>query len=220
MVSTLVESPFSYLSMMKYTSYLYSIFYCFIILLLTACSKPNESIQIILPNQASNTHTITASDLKKDLEKIIDIPVSIVTRDKAKTNSIQFILGTTQNKKLIDEKLSELNLEIKDKNLAARSGYWHQLNDNTIVLAGGDIQGMQYAVYDYSKEVLGIDPLQYWTGHKASKITKEQLFQFENQIIPAPKVPLLIYFENDVDEISQFKKAFIRIRLGVLYRND
>lgn len=178
---------------------------CFFILLLHInCSSKKEQISIRVSANATITEKITAEDLKADLEKVVDIPIQIISQNTAPTDGIQFILGTSNSSEL-QQILAKNNI----KNPGSRGGIWHQLNAQTILLAGGDVQGMQYAVYDYTKNVLDIDPLQYWTGHQAKKITKEKLFEFENQTIPAPTVPLLIYFENDVDELANLKKPLL-----------
>ena len=74
----------------------------------------------------------------------------------------------------------------------------------TLVIAGHDDRGTCYGVYEISRRVLGIDPLEYWTGKQPEKLN-----QF---IIPeisfrekSPLFPLRGYFDNDDDLIANWK---------------
>src|SRR5579875_2594848 len=63
---------------------------------------------------------------------------------------------------------------IGTKNLpegVAQPGGWEQLDvqavpaHHALVLTGSDIRGTIYAVYQFSQEFLGVDPLYWWTDH-------------------------------------------------------
>ena len=38
-----------------------------------------------------------------------------------------------------------------------------------MVLSGADMRGTIYAIYQFSEEYLGVDPLYYWTDHEPIK---------------------------------------------------
>ena len=180
----------------------------FLIPLLIACNATNE-LQIVIADNATITEKLTANDLKSDIQKVSDIEVFIVAENEAKKGVRKILLGTASSNQTMATALSDANISLTKINPGPRGGLWHKVADNTIVLAGSDVQGMQYAVYDYSKMVLGLDPLIYWTGHNIKKIPTAQLFQFDNKIIAPPVVPLLVYFENDVDELANLKKPLL-----------
>jgi len=176
---------------------------------LFSCQNNNNSLQIIISEDATNTEKITAEDLQADLSKVSDLAITIVSEKKAVKGGKKILLGTPSSNQLMAEMLTKANVTLSTSNPGARGGIWQKIDKQTIVLAGSDVQGMQYAVYDYAKLVLGIDPLQYWTGHSANKIGVDQLFQFDNKRIAPPLVPLLVYFENDVDELANLKKPLL-----------
>ena len=185
-------------------------FFSFLLLscCLFSCQNNNNKLQIIIGKNASQTEKITAQDLKADLSKVTDLNITIISENEVVKEGMKILIGTSSSNQLMSSMLKEASVSLRENEPGARGGIWHK-SVNTIILAGSDVQGMQYAVYDYAKEVLGIDPLQYWTGQQAKKITPTKLFQFDNQTIPAPKVPLLVYFENDVDELANLKKPLL-----------
>lgn len=186
----------------------HSLIFFGILLYLSACQSPTNNLQIVIADNASKTEQITAEDLKADLSKVTDLEVVIVSEKAAKKGK-KILLGTATSNALVQEKLTAEKNILSDKTPGARGGLWQKVNGETIILAGSDVQGMQYAVYDYSKIVLGIDPLQYWTGHTIQPIPATQLFQFDSKIIAPPLVPILSYFENDVDELANLKKPLL-----------
>lgn len=176
-------------------------------LFLFAC-QPSKEVQIVIAENATTTEQMTAEDLKADLLKVTDLVVRIVSEHTVKKGQ-KIILGTPTSNHLVKEKLAKQGIILTAENPGARGGLWQKIDEHTIILAGSDVQGMQYAVYDYSEKVLKIDPLQYWTGHPVEAIYSEQVFEFANQRIAPPIVPLLVYFENDVDELANLKEPLL-----------
>lgn len=181
------------------------------ILILSSCSSPQtEHYYLVVGNEANKVEKSTAEDLKSDLSKVLGLEGSIISDiHNIPEGSPTFILGTPKSNSLIASLVKRKTIVLSDDNPGSRGGIWHKIkmenNQATIVLAGSDVQGFQYAVYDYSKEILGVDPLEYWTGKKALKKTNLDLIRFENRRIAPPKVPTLCYFENDVDELANYR---------------
>ena len=186
-------------------------FYAFLLLscCLFSCQNDNNNLQIILSEQATDTEILTAEDLKADLSKVSHLNITIVSEKKASDSAKKILLGTSSSNQLMGDLLTKAKVNLSASNPGARGGIWQKIDHQTIILAGSDLQGMQYAVYDYAKLVLGVDPLQYWTGSPSNTIEVDQLFKFENKIISPPLVPLLVYFENDVDELANLKKPLL-----------
>ena len=191
----------------NYQGHSYRLLLFSLCLLLQAC-RPSKTIQIVVASHATKTEILTAEDLKADLLKVTDFNVEIVSAEGHKKGP-KIILGTANSNRLVQEKLSTKSITLSAENPGPRGGLWQKIDDHTIVLAGSDVQGMQYAVYDYSEKVLNIDPLHYWTGHTTQPIGVDQIFEFENQRIAPPAVPLLVYFENDVDELANLKQPLL-----------
>ncbi len=150
------------------------------------------------------------NDLKTDLEKSVGSEVYVLSENEpTPEEGTILVLGTPQSNSLMMELLAENDIALTADNPGPRGGLWSKISFPNglegIVLAGSDTQGLQYAIYDYAKDILDIDPLSYWTGKEGSKKNVDNLFAFGKRIIAPPKVPILCYFENDVDELANYR---------------
>lgn len=184
------------------------VFLLFVVSLCLSCAT-SDSLQIVIGNKASHLEQITAQDLQEDLNKVLDTEVAIVTENEADKNSRQIILGTPGSNESLSKSLAQTNSKFSESYPGERGGVWHKVNENQIVIAGSDVQGLQYAVYDYSKIILDIDPLIYWSGHTIDAKTTDQVFSVENKVIDPPHVPLLVYFDNDADELMNLHEPLL-----------
>ncbi len=50
-----------------------------------------------------------------------------------------------------------------------------QAEANSILLTGSDLRGAIYAVYQFSQQFLGVDPLYYWTDHAPARRTEVEV---------------------------------------------
>ncbi|NAS12994.1 glycosyl hydrolase 115 family protein [Poritiphilus flavus] len=149
-------------------------------------------------------------DLKADLEKSIDNEVLVLSENSpTPEEGVILVLGTPLSNNLMMKLLADSGSSLTGDNPGPRGGLWSKISFPNglkgIALAGSDPQGLQYAIYDYAREILDIDPLSYWTGKEGGKRNVDNLFAFENRVIAPPKVPILCYFENDVDELANYR---------------
>ncbi|MEP1487516.1 MAG: glycosyl hydrolase 115 family protein [Algibacter sp.] len=170
----------------------------------------SEVIYLITGKNANNIELSSINDLKKDLTKVNNKNIVVLSEEKMlPVNGIIYILGTCDSNNIIGKKAKAGIINISNKTPGARGGIWAKTKSNDgseqIIIAGSDVQGLQYAIYDYSKEVLGVDALEYWTGKIPEKNIKVDLFDFENRTISPPQIPHLGYFENDVDELANYR---------------
>lgn len=181
-----------------------------IMLLVFSCKQPKvQKYYLLVGEQAEPVELNAVEDLKKDLLKVLEGEIIISHNpNEISKQGVVFILGTPQSNTLVSELATQKKINLSSSYPGARGGIWtkSKFNHNTaIVIAGSDVQGLQYAIYDYSKDILGVDPLEYWTGKLPEKKSKEELYNFSLKIIAPPKVPVLTYFENDVDELANYR---------------
>lgn len=185
--------------------------YILSVLFLCSCSNTGPKMYYLITGSAANNIELsTIKDLKDDLSKVVENEIYIISEtEKLPSNGIYFLLGTPETNTLIKDLSIQNKIELSSEIPGSRGGIWSKAvlanGQNSIVLGGSDIQGFQYSIYDYSKEILGIDPLEYWTGKLPGKKTTEDLYSFTSKTIAPPKVPLLTYFENDVDELASYR---------------
>jgi hypothetical protein len=184
------------------------IFLFSLLLGLNACSK-SKTINIVVSKDASQSIKLTAEDLKEDLENVLNKEVVIKEEIDEDETALQLLLITPDANKLMLGILDNNGIKLSRDYPGLRGGFWHKINENTIVFGGSDSQGLQYAVYDYCAQVLGIDPLSYWSGQKPEPKTIADLLLVRDKIIDPPFVPLMGYFENDADELMNLKKPLL-----------
>lgn len=198
---------------MKMKTVFYIVLFIALIITAYSCKRVN-SVSIIIGEKACVTEKLTAEQLKKNLEQVSGKSVTILkSGDNIPSNGVLYILGTSASNSIIGNLLKKRAIVLSENFPGKRGGIWAKANLNSagkaIVLAGSDVQGAQYAVYDYTHEVLGIDPFEYWTGKKPNAGKLFDPFNFNNRIIAPPEVPILCYFENDVDELANLKDPLL-----------
>ena len=165
---------------------------------------------LVVGDSLSTVELGAVTDLKSDLDKVVDGDVHLISeKEELPKKGDFFVIGTTKSNSLIKELSFQQKINLSEAIPGSRGGIWSKAKlssgQEVIVIGGSDVQGLQYAVYDYSKEILGVDPLEYWTGKLPSKKSGLDLYDFQPRTIPPPKVPLLAYFENDVDELANYR---------------
>ncbi|WP_276166992.1 glycosyl hydrolase 115 family protein [Zobellia alginiliquefaciens] len=171
---------------------------------------PESSCYLLIGTGANETELNAVDDFKTDIQKATLAKVKVVSNIKeVPENAMVIVVGTPESNVLITALNKSKKIEVTGVYPGPRGGIWAKTTlknkRKVIVIAGSDVQGLQYSIYDFSKEVLGVDPLQYWTGKEVAKKTLMDLVTFEDRHIAPPKVPLLCYFENDVDELANYR---------------
>ncbi|MCB0742440.1 MAG: glycosyl hydrolase 115 family protein [Ignavibacteriae bacterium] len=172
-----------------------------------------QTYYIVLGENASMPEQLTASHFKMDLENATGCDVKIITTsNKIFNDGTTYLIGSNHSNSIISE-LSQIGkIKLSEEFPGERGGIWNKTmykGNQVIVLGGSDIQGTQYAVYDYCKEILKADPFSYWTGTKTEIISDFDPFDFLEKTIYPPQVPILCYFENDVDELANLKEPLL-----------
>lgn len=189
------------------------LFFLFLSTGMFSCSQ-QLSVYIIIGENASTSEMLTVNHLKKDLELVSGKSVNVIDPQKSiPENGLIYVVGTPGSNSLISELINDKVLVLTENFPGKRGGIWAKAKlskgQEAVILAGSDIQGTQYAVYEYSHKVLGVDPLEYWTGKLPDASEHFDPYNFSNRIIAPPEIPILCYFENDVDELANLKTPLL-----------
>lgn len=152
-----------------------------------------------------------AEDLASDIEKVTGKRPEIVERLKERGQTAIFI-----------GEPSKLAEEIRPTGLSAPESFSisvHKGNaanaSGTVVLSGADMRGTIFAVYQFSQEYLGVDPLYYWTDqppvHRASIRIPADL----NRTFPAPVFAYRGFFINDEDLLTGWAPGEAKDKTGI-----
>ncbi len=191
-------------------------FSCILLLLngLQSCnSSQDDSYVIILGSKASRIEKLVAEDLKEDLGKTTGATVSIVEESaKLPQEGVYYAIGTPASSSYIARLADEGLITWSPNSEGTSEGIWGKLTvdgNDVVVLAGLNLAGAQNALYSYCHEVLGVDPFSYWTGSQPASGDNIDPLHFQDQKISPPAVPILCYFENDVDELANLKAPLL-----------
>lgn len=185
-----------------------------ILLLISQACVQKDNIYIVAGTGASKAELLSISHFKNDLENATGKAISVLSEDEVLPDKGWFyIVGTAATNSLIQGLAERKAIVLSEGFPGSRGGIWANVKlhggQDAIVLAGSDVQGAQYALYDYCREVLEVDPYEYWTGNTTKPLKPLDLSISENKVISPPKIPILCYFENDVDELANIKEPLL-----------
>jgi len=73
---------------------------------------------------------------------------------------------------------------------------------NHVVLSGADMRGTIFAIYTFSQEWLGVDPMYYWNDHQPAKKAVIAIPPGLSKNYPAPLFKYRGFFINDEDQLT------------------
>jgi len=85
----------------------------------------------------------------------------------------------------------------------------------TIVLSGADMRGTIFAVYEFSSEFLGVDPLYYWTDHEPVHRTQIEIPRALDRTFPPPVFKYRGFFINDEDLLTGWASGKAEDKSGI-----
>lgn len=85
----------------------------------------------------------------------------------------------------------------------------------TIRLAGADIRGTIYAIYQFSQEFLGVDPMYYWTDHEPARRASVVVPRDLHEEFPAPVFRYRGWFPNDEDLLTGWASGEAKDHTGI-----
>ncbi|HXB53008.1 MAG TPA: glycosyl hydrolase 115 family protein, partial [Rhizomicrobium sp.] len=73
---------------------------------------------------------------------------------------------------------------------------------NHVVLSGADMRGTIYAIYSFSQDYLGVDPMYYWNDHEQAKKASVAIPANLSRNFPSPLFHYRGFFINDEDLLT------------------
>src|ERR1051326_4672801 len=84
-----------------------------------------------------------------------------------------------------------------------------------VTLTGRDMRGTMYAIYQFSQEFLGVDPLYYWTDNAPSRRARIDVADGLNRDYPQPVFSYRGFFVNDEDLLTGFAPGEEKDHTGI-----
>ena len=141
-----------------------------------------------------------AQDLQGDFEKVFGKKPAIVHRAEDAT-PVTILIG--EESKLPEAFRPGVPSEAESFMISVTTTEWNKSHPTQVVLlAGADMRGTIYAIYEFSEEYLGIDPQYYWTDHEPIRRTQIVLPASLQKKFPAPVFKYRGFFINDEDLLT------------------
>lgn len=140
---------------------------------------------------------LAVRDLASDMAKVFGASPHIVhTRGKSDTLLVIGSMAPASAKTPQGPESFSLQA-VRERDSADR-----QRVHDEIVLRGADMRGTIYAIYTFSQEVLGVDPMYHWTDHRPRRRTSIQLPADYSRSESGPLYRFRGFFINDEDLLT------------------
>jgi hypothetical protein len=159
-------------------------------------------VPVLVAGEPSAPEQIAIKHLLRDLEKVLGRPSRVITEGAkaAGAPAIMILAGGKQDGGVArDARLSEP--EAHGMRLVRTA------DGPRLVLEGGDMRGVLYAIYSFTEECLGVPPLWYWSNWQPRKKTGVPLAGGFERIHAAPYVRWRAWFNNDHDFLTPWKRG-------------
>jgi hypothetical protein len=151
----------------------------------TILENPNEELAV----------RTAADDLQSDLAKVFGSKPRIVT-SAADAGPLTIMIGVGD----------EIPAALKQAGAAAPESFSISVakteEGHAIVLSGPDKRGTIYAIYQFSQDYLGVDPMYYWTDKQPPKRKAIALATDLSRVFPPPVFKYRGFFINDEDQLT------------------
>jgi hypothetical protein len=158
---------------------------------------------LVAPNEPEPVQH-AAEDLASDFRRITGEAPKIVSREDDAAR-VTIVIG--EESKLPERMRSghvgsteAFSISTRRANLAGRP-------QEAVVLAGADMRGAMYAVYEFSEKYLGVDPMYYWTDNEPAHHDSIQIPESLNEQFPSPVFRYRGFFINDEDMLTGWAPA-------------
>lgn len=126
-------------------------------------------------------------------------PVRKATEDLA--SDLQKVFGT-RPRILSDGAAGPDTIEIAAPTNGAPESFAIGTRNGHVLLSGADMRGTIYAIYQFSQDYLGVDPMTFWTDREPARRQSVTLPAGLNRAFPAPLFKYRGFFINDEDQLT------------------
>lgn len=149
------------------------------------------------PHEAPAVRLAT-QDLQSDLARVFGTKPRIVTR-REDAGPVTILVAEESQ---LPAALRPLGATAPESfSIAVRPAPWSAAT-RLVVLTGPDLRGTIYAIYQFSQDYLGVDPMYYWTDHMPPRRSRIALPEHLARLFPPPVFKYRGFFINDEDLLT------------------
>jgi len=98
-------------------------------------------------------------------------------------------------------------IEIEMSGAGERETFALRRQGRTITLSGADMRGTIFAIYQFSQDYLGVDPMYFWTDTVAPRRATIDMPEATERRFPKPVIDYRGFFTNDEDQLTGWAPA-------------
>lgn len=171
---------------------------------------------ILLQSAAPGPVQLAAQDLANDFEKVTGKRPPVVAKE---SHAGQAMILISEEAQLPPEMKTAGVTAPESFSISVSSTNWNGRPGKAVVLAGADMRGTIYAIYEFSREYLGVDPMYYWTDRLPPLRAAVEVPNSLKRVFPPPVFKYRGIFINDEDLLTGWapgeKKDHTGISLAV-----
>ena len=171
----------------------------------------DSSTTILISGDAQEPIQKAAQDLASDFEKVFGKKPKIVT-GREQAGPVTILIG--EQAKIPEAMRNSALKDPESFSMSVAAESW-STPTKVILLTGPDMRGTMYAVYEFSQEFLGTDPLYYWTDHEPMKHSSVDVPVSLNKQFPAPLFKYRGFFINDEDLLTGWASGETKDKTGI-----
>ncbi len=154
-----------------------------------------------------------ADDLASDFSKVFGAKPRIVTRPED-GGPMTIMIGTPAE---IPSAMRPAGLTAPESFSisVAKTGWTGGAPSRVVLLTGADLRGTIYAIYQFSQEYLGVDPMYYWTDRAPTRRTRITIPGALAHRFPAPLFKYRGFFINDEDLLTGWAPGEATDKTGI-----
>ena len=172
----------------------------------------DSSVTILTSTDAPVPIQKAANDLASDFQKVLGKKPRIVT-SRGEAGPVTIWIGEQSQ---IPEALRNSAMQAPESfSMSVNTENSDGKPTKVLLLTGPDMRGTMYAVYEFSQEFLGIDPLYYWTDHEPARRTAVEVPASLHKQFPAPLFKYRGFFINDEDLLTGWAPGEAKDKTGI-----
>jgi hypothetical protein len=172
----------------------------------------DSTVTLLLAPDEPQPLEAAAEDLQSDFAKVLGNKPQIV-RSADAAGRVTVWIGEISK---LPEGLRPVGLSKPESfSISAAQGQLKSHAGRIVILAGADLRGTIYAIYQFSEEYLGVDPLYYWTDHEPPRRTRIELPASLNRQFPATVFKYRGFFINDEDLLTGWAPGEAKDHTGI-----
>jgi len=172
----------------------------------------DSTVTLLLAPDEPQPLEAAAEDLQSDFAKVLGSKPQIV-RSADAAGPVTIWIGEIS---MLPEGLRPVGLSKSESfSISAARGQLKSRAHRIVSLAGADLRGTIYAIYQFSEEYLDVDPLYYWTDHEPPRRARIELPASLNRQFPAPVFKYRGFFINDEDLLTGWAPGEAKDHTGI-----